>query len=166
LDYGGISVWGAVVRLLHRRIQKAGSWEKEKERGKERKRERPYIYILCKEISDEITTQGKPRLLLPHTRFYRYGGQKHNLRGTTQLLKIYYFNLPNNFDPAASICSRAFFPATAGIPNPNELVPLDPSPRNPDRVFFLKKAKKQHQQKHARGDAFPLAIAGTHGPGL
>jgi len=45
LDYGGISVWGAVVRLLHRRIQKAGSWEKEKERGKERKRERPYIYI-------------------------------------------------------------------------------------------------------------------------
>jgi len=42
------------------------------------------------------------------------------------------------------------------------ILPLE----TPDRVFFLKKAKKQHQQKHARGDAFPLAIAGTHGPGL
>jgi len=42
------------------------------------------------------------------------------------------------------------------------ILPLE----TPDRIFFKKKAKKQHQQKHARGDAFPLAITGTHGPGL
>lgn len=89
----------------------------------------------------------RSRLRGNHVFFYLTPGSagkegKNSISGVL-LLKIYYFNLPNNFDPAASICSRAasicsraFFPATAGIPNPNELVPLDPSPRNPRSHIF------------------------------